>query len=456
MLDRQDIDALLIGSLYGELSSTEEARLAAHLESHPADRTALADLTHARTVVRESRILQVQFEPPQSISALLMQEAVRRAPKPAEEAGWFQRFMRSFMGHPAMAAAVMLVLVAGVAGTMYMRKGDHFANQYKDAPALTTDQSVRPESKEPLAQQPREQQNAGSAAGSATTESFPVDLHEELDGKKLDRVVGSDDSDVVRNDVKGRSNETTKAGELGFEAGAKTNVPKTESKPEPKPKNDVAKADVAKTAPAKKSQRYLEVTTPSQTPKDLPAMEDKLAKESGDTIVAGRTVEHAAGAGGGPSTGVASKSPAAPVAKPPTADVADNRPADAKTTAAPTASPDRTRAPAPPPPPPAEAEKSEKQEKKLSDADLAWAKEQHNKLLAQVKANRCDLAAPIAIQIASRTPSYYSANVENDRAVKGCIAMINAQRERELEKNQRSKATVRRVDEAPAPAKSTK
>src|SRR5687768_13725280 len=105
MVDRQDIDALLIGSLYGELSSAEEARLTAHLESHPADRTALANLTHAREVVRESRILQHQFEPPQSISALLMQEAARRAPKPREEASWFQRFMRPFMTHPAMAAA---------------------------------------------------------------------------------------------------------------------------------------------------------------------------------------------------------------------------------------------------------------------------------------------------------------------------------------------------------------
>ena len=64
MAERQDIDALLISALYGELTPAEESRLAAHLESHPADRTALADLTHARTVVRESRILEVQLEPP--------------------------------------------------------------------------------------------------------------------------------------------------------------------------------------------------------------------------------------------------------------------------------------------------------------------------------------------------------------------------------------------------------
>ena len=79
MDDRIDIDALLIGALYGELTPADEARLTAHLESHPADRTALADLTRTRAAVRESRILAVQLEPPQSVSALLLQEAARRA-----------------------------------------------------------------------------------------------------------------------------------------------------------------------------------------------------------------------------------------------------------------------------------------------------------------------------------------------------------------------------------------
>ena len=112
MADRMDIDALLIGSLYGELTPADQARLQAHLESHPADRSVLADLTHARQVIRESRLFELQFEPPQAVSALLLQEAARRAPrvritKPNAERGesWFQRFMRSLAAHPAMAAA---------------------------------------------------------------------------------------------------------------------------------------------------------------------------------------------------------------------------------------------------------------------------------------------------------------------------------------------------------------
>src|SRR5690242_17677146 len=100
MPDRTDIDALLIGALYGELSAAEEARLTAHLESHPADRTALSDLTRTRAAVRDSRVLAFQAEPPQAISALLLREASRRAPRPeSETASWLQRFLRVFMVH---------------------------------------------------------------------------------------------------------------------------------------------------------------------------------------------------------------------------------------------------------------------------------------------------------------------------------------------------------------------
>ena len=105
MDDRQDIDALLIGALYGELTPVDEARLAAHLESHPADKSALDDMRSAREAVRASRILEVQAEPPQAVSALLLQEAARRArpqktaPDPERE-GWLSRFVRSFAAHP--------------------------------------------------------------------------------------------------------------------------------------------------------------------------------------------------------------------------------------------------------------------------------------------------------------------------------------------------------------------
>ena len=129
MVDRQDIDALLVSALYGELTPADEARLAAHLESHPADRATLDDLKTARAAVKQSRIFETQAEPPQAISAMLLQEAHRRAPKPSrvrdegERESWFARFARSFFAHPAMAAAAMLVLVVGAAAIIHNRKG---------------------------------------------------------------------------------------------------------------------------------------------------------------------------------------------------------------------------------------------------------------------------------------------------------------------------------------------
>jgi hypothetical protein len=146
MVDRTDLDALLIGALYGELTPADEARLMAHLESHPADRTALDDLTRTRAAVRESRILAFQLEPPQAISALLLQEAARRAPRAVTDRGdgatWFQRFVRSFMAHPAMAAAATLVLVITAAGTLYLRGTDQFAGA--EAPSVALERAPAP------------------------------------------------------------------------------------------------------------------------------------------------------------------------------------------------------------------------------------------------------------------------------------------------------------------------
>src|SRR3569623_1738830 len=141
-MDRQDIDALLIGALYGELTPADEARLAAHLESHPADKTALDDLKSAREQVKLSRIFELQTAPPQAISAVLLQEAARRAPKNVgtgdrSHDSWFQRFVRSFASHPAMAAAAMLVLVVGIAGTLYMKNGSVGVELFADQEVAT-------------------------------------------------------------------------------------------------------------------------------------------------------------------------------------------------------------------------------------------------------------------------------------------------------------------------------
>src|SRR3954469_485604 len=161
MVERQDIDALLISALYGELTPTEETQLAAHLEAHPTDKAALAALTSTRDHIRENRLLAVQVEPPQSVSALLMQEAARRAPK-AEREGWFARIAKSFMMHPAMAAAAMLVVVLGVATVVNNKKGDQFV------------ESSAPTASEPTAANHSGASGSGSAAMDQTIAVAPT------------------------------------------------------------------------------------------------------------------------------------------------------------------------------------------------------------------------------------------------------------------------------------------
>jgi len=440
MLDRQDIDALLIGSLFGELSSTEEARLTAHLESHPADRTALANLSRARDVVRESRILQTQFEPAQSISALLMQEAARRAPKPREEQGWFQRFMRSFMSHPAMAAAAMLVLIVGVAGTVYIRKGDHFAKQTKE----DTSGMMAPAA--PAATPPAEQQRAADegAAGKAEAEvaqgsasaadNFKVQLDDDsLKKQAEDKIVDdANATDRARNLERtvNDSKQKNTGVDLAFDANDARRDQNKVAKDQPKEvaangfsKQPPAKAGTktAASKPAAKSPR-LEVTTPTQRPKDFA---DTTTAKLDTGTVGGAGVA----GGGGPGAGGASA---------PRAPKADPKPGTA-----------------PPPPPPAPTVATEeKKEQAKPDPQLAWAKEQHGKVIAAVKAGNCDSAANIAVQISNRAPAYYASNVETDRTIKQCMQYITAQREKDAERAQRAKSTQRRAaDEAPAPAK---
>src|SRR5262245_49809729 len=124
MLDRQDIDALMMGALYGELSPTESTRLEEHLSAHPQDRMVLDGLSRARQALRESHVLAVQAEPPAAVSALLLQEAARRAPAPREARVGFFAKLTAFMRHPAMAAVTVIVLVAAVGGTLYLKNRD--------------------------------------------------------------------------------------------------------------------------------------------------------------------------------------------------------------------------------------------------------------------------------------------------------------------------------------------
>jgi len=513
MADRTDVDALLISALYGELTSADEARLTAHLESHPADRTALADLTHTRATVRESRILAVQFDPPQSVSALLLREAARRAPKQEGAiAGWFHRFTRSFMMHPAMAAAAMLVLVVGVAGTLYVRRGDQFAET--PAPAIAADHAraknyaqevasaeTAPEPTEIARGVAEDKGNAptggfGSAAGS---DAYRVALDEPA----------AQPAPSPRNDRQGPAGRAKDQQDLL--ADREENQPRKQAK---EAKEDPRGGDPAPAVEqrAKPTARPLmspklakkgagiELRSPQLEPKDFDdeqfakvGKKDAAKRELGnaDGVRASTTiadnVEQAPGAattGGGGATAVPGMMPpqnhaAAPVPAADPAAVASITSSNGAKSKAPTKAVLRSapgRAPSaapslqPPPPPVAAAEPPSIQRDNRRQADksmvtavdakpaeektsedkalAAWAQKQREQVLAFVKSNNCRAAANAAVAIYNRAPDYYATNIATDRSIKPCIAYVNNERERE----DRSRAALKRANATDTPA----
>src|SRR5688572_30329263 len=79
MADRQDLDALMMGALYGELDAADRARLEVHLSNHPDDRAALEALDRTRGQVRKALAEVPEAEPPAGLSALLLREAASYA-----------------------------------------------------------------------------------------------------------------------------------------------------------------------------------------------------------------------------------------------------------------------------------------------------------------------------------------------------------------------------------------
>jgi anti-sigma factor RsiW len=399
MVDRQDIDALLISALYGELTPADEARLTAHLESHPADRTALADLTRARAALRESRILTVQLEPPQSVSALLLQEAARRAPRPVvakseDREGWFERFLRSFAARPMMAAAAMLVVMLGVAGTIKMTGGKDA--QYTD----TAEPSLTPLPPADEAQRWGTGLAGNGAPASASVDSIVVAGDAGIaapvvatESAPLAQAKGSQSFDVTLAEERKPSDPTP-------EVTTKLDPPKNAEKPKlgyaERDGKDTTQAK--KPAPKRDENTYLDVRT--QRPPQPKELEDEDRRREGagakrnDTPTPDATTESPGAGGGGATRGLEGRTPAVTA------------------------------------PPPVQRHGGEDKLEQPPE-DLSAARSTHNEVVAAVKARDCAKAGRIAADLAMRAPNYYQSQVQPDRDIKSCIATINAARERE-------------------------
>jgi hypothetical protein len=413
MVDRQDIDALLVGALYGELTPADEARLAAHLESHPGDRAALDDLKSARQAVRESQIFEMQHEPPQAVSALLLQEAHRRAPKPAraqsqhEQEGWFSRLARSFFAHPAMAAAAMLVLVVGVASTIYLKKGgDEFASKESNggaAPALATDDRAQAPAAAPAP--------VVAATPPSTGSGYNVGLAD--DNAALDQQVLQKEAEVDRGIAadKAEKKDAYKGKFAANQGGNEDGIVDGDRRRKESPPAHAA---------AKPPAVAVNTPSPALQPKDMDA-----PKALRDNAKAGRTYESQGG--GGTATGATrddsslsaaaeSSAPgggaAAPSPPPPPPQKAPTRSALAS------AAPSQAAGPAPQAP---KTSVTTKNDVKPTDPQTSWAQDQLAKAIAFAKNDNCKDAANAALAIRDKAPAFYKANVADNRDLKGCL-----------------------------------
>lgn len=418
MTDRIDIDALLIGALYGELTPADEARLSAHLESHPADRTALSDLTRTRAAVRASRIFETQFEPPASVSALLMQEVARRLPRkstePAETSSWFQRFVRAFMAHPAMAAAAMLVLVIGVASTVYVRKGDQFAHSPVEvttaantAPALesvaapsapppsvatpSAEPTTPPQPSPPQPSPPERIAPARKASPRAATRS--EDRSEDRSDTELRQAI----TDEVR----------------VWDAPTNAMPPPPAQAAEEVAAGGTASDERPDKPTAPNQGRGIELRKQDPSPKDVSGDDDQLAREAAKQRPKDSKQEAVAKGG---YAGPRAQAPAPSAAQAPST---AQPPLDSQSKRIVAAS---------------EAEKDkavlEAPQGRQAVGDLAWSRQQHSQVVALVKSSNCREAAATAIEIYNRDPAYYTANVANDRSVKPCLPYLNNEQQR--------------------------
>jgi hypothetical protein len=505
MVDRTDIDALLIGALYGELTPADEARLTAHLESHPADRTALDNLTRTRAAVRDSRILTFQAEPSQAISALLLQEASRRAPRrvdASETASWFQRFVRSFVAHPAMAAAATLVLVIAATGTFFLRGTDQFADSAQPPSAVERAPAPAVPPIAVPAGEPEEAAGAGAAGSAATADPGAT-------GDSMGRLSGPSPGAAA-----GASADPS---QLDAPPVAKGSLEPTDGRDESRPR---AKADVdelrkLRAAPPRASKpepmHGIELRTPQLSPKDYKDSEKPSANQrrrqsedsdddrfssgpraSASNSRAGEASRDSRNAvvSGGAAAAAPVIPPPPPAAAPPAAASRGAGPSGGsenelrELSQAPAQSPapaqgqagpanDAKRAPAKPvtqlPSSSVNNAGSGQADRRFDKAQnaannanastdarqaqlLDWARKQRDQVISLVNANRCQEAASAAIEIYNRAPEYFSASVATDRQIKPCLAYVNERRERA----ERNRATKNAADQAPAQAAPTR
>lgn len=187
---KPDFDALMVDWLYGELDATEAARFEEHLARHPEARAEAEAFKRTRVAFKDLG----EAEPTDSLSAILMHEAALAVtPK---ETLWsrFSALFQPLVMHPAASAMATVVLLAGVAGALYLNEGAKLAEPVASSTATApADRSSLEAARDPAPQPASgtlEEETAVGYGGEAdlAKDSFAVDL---ADDERQQAIVGA-------------------------------------------------------------------------------------------------------------------------------------------------------------------------------------------------------------------------------------------------------------------------
>ena len=355
----------MVDSLYGELESSAQATFAEHLSGCDGCRAEFA--AHERT--RSLAASLPDEEPAPRIATLLLHEAAQR---PSQRGGWFARafnWLFPVVRHPAVAAVACLVLVAGVAGTLYLR-GD--VSVVKPAAP-----SAAPP---PTLSEARTDTAAAGYADEEQEQASDDPVKRELadrDNSYMARLADEGQTAAIQGE-KSAADEKAKLARVAKNQPAKPArgryTPKGNKK---RSKRRVASKRKASGLAIAKDQQKLIITDTNDSIRD---------DSEGDDI------------GPAPQTEAPPESPA----------------------------------PAPPPGAVAQSEKASDKLDSTRAKQEQWARIQHKRLLSMARAKRCTQVARLANDIRDRAASYYQRNVHKSSAVRGCTKSVVAERQRRV------------------------
>jgi hypothetical protein len=285
------MDELMTDWLYDELDAPRSAHVSEHLESCARCSAQMGALRSTRAILRELP----QVEPPSAISAILVHEAARRAPAGAapggatESRGFWHRLRAAFKPlvlHPAATAIASLILVAGVAGALYVRSswdiGDPHAIPEQepmrpeattagDAPAGPSETRAPQGMAEPSQESAAESSRADGVAAqllegeeeadlrAATVAKPDVERKRRVEAKRKQTLADQPRDEPARSAV-GRGSARASAAESGDQAAAPSTVSGAgPAAPPPAQDKDVEDDESDSTTPSKKEQGWLQV-----------------------------------------------------------------------------------------------------------------------------------------------------------------------------------------------------